>query len=59
MATLRQAIQAKIDVASSEVSALALELATAEQTFTDWLDVEVDTLKSKADAFVATVGKYL
>ncbi len=59
MATLRQAIQAKLDIANSGVASLESGLASAEAQFTEWMDQDVDAIKAKADALVAEQAKYL
>lgn len=58
MATLKQVIQAKLDIANAQVANLESSLAAAEATFTDWVDADVDAIKSKADALVLEVAKY-
>jgi Skp family chaperone for outer membrane proteins len=59
MATLKQAIQAKLDAAQQEVASLQAALADAETTFTEWVDQEVEEIKAKAEALVAELDKYL
>ena len=59
MATLKQAIQAKLDAAQQEVAGLQGALANAETTFAEWVDEEVDAIKLKAEALVAELAKYL
>jgi len=59
MATLKQAIQAKLDLAQQEVAGLTAALANAETTFAEWVDEEVDAIKLKAEALVAELAKYL
>ena len=55
--TLRQAIQAKIDAANAQVTALTAELNNAELTFADWIDQEIDAFKAKTEAFAAEVAR--
>ena len=59
MATLRQAIQAKLDIANQGVATIQSGLAEAESQFTSWMDEDVDAIKTKADALVAEQAKYL
>lgn len=59
MATLRQAIQAKLDIANQGVASLESGLAQAESQFTNWMDEDVEAIKAKADALVAEQAKYL
>ena len=73
MSTLRSAIQSELDAAVAEVSGLQLNLSVAnskvdqlnanlnaaEATFADWLDLEVQAVKDKADALIAELAKYV
>jgi hypothetical protein len=57
--SLRTTIQAKLDAAKAEVTALETALSTAETTFGDWVDYEVEATKTKAEALVAEIAKYV
>lgn len=66
MAILKQAIQAKIDAANAEIATLQASvaglqsaLADAQSTFSDWVEQEANDIKTKAEALVNEVAKYL
>ena len=51
-------VQTSLAAANTQVDALRNNLSNAEGTFLEWMDLDVDAVKQKAEALVAELAKY-
>ena len=57
--TLRQLVQEKIDAANTELASRTTELGLHEGAYMEWMDLDIEALKTKFTSFVADADKYL